>query len=1568
MQRTSILKDPLTDALSRATLQERFREEIERARRHTLPLSLIMMDLDHFKSINDALGHLRGDESLVECVQRIHHVIRASDLLFRYGGDEFLLLLPHTDKDQALAVAERLRAGIEHSAFGSAPPIRVTASIGIATFPLDGETPEKLFAVADARHYAAKRGGRNRVIAADRMQPDDRFLAEPSRLIDRDEALESLRYFLDTIPAHPNGLLTVSGSRGSGRTRFLTEIGRAARLRGFLVLNLQGSPALRTRVFGALTEATRDWGGLASPAEGPEPFIQSLGRLLAAKEAAGLAVVVDGLADLDPFTINMLRSLFASGAVRPLALAYAADPDSDRSPLSLDASFQQAIHLDPLTTSGVAVWLRAALRWEPPREFAEWLCQETGGLPALLERGLHELAEQQVLQRGTDGWRLAPEYAHTRLRRRLDDLAGATPDNLPIPTTSFVGREHELQLVKDLLSEKRLITVMGPGGSGKSRLAVQAAAEVMRQFRHGVFFVPLAPVESPDLIIPAIATAVGLQLNGPGSPKLHLLQYMKDRELLLILDNMEHLIQGVDLIAEILQSAPRVSVLATSRERLHLPGESILELGGLSMPQEGRLQSCNLSGCALLFVERAKLLDEWFVLTPEDAPHVARICRLVHGMPLGIELAAAWIRMLSCQEIADGIAQSPDLLQAEGSGVADRHRNLRSVFNHSWNLLSGPEQLAFAQLSVFRGGFTREAASAVAGTSLLLLSALLDKSLLRRAGSGRYEVHELLRQYCSALLDPSDLAAVEARHAEYYLSLAERLAKVVTGPEQVESFQVLTAEHDNFRAGLAWAIRTGSPDTAMRFGGALWQFWWRRGHLAEGRHWLEAALDVDAKTGGSEQRTHARAMALFAAAKLTIEQEGNATALYQAEESVRLFQLTGDKEGLSNALAELGHAHRKHGNYAGARQCFDQSVAIRRNAGDTNGVCVGLVGLGLLALSTGDYPEARARLEETLALQRNQGNRLGIIQAQCILATIHMVVGEYSQAEALLEESLRLIDRADVYSLSIALALLGESALGQNRLELAKPLLLESLSLKRVASLHGQLADTLLNLGCLARRSGDAVEALTRCREALTCLQTGGDRRNTVNGLALAAATAYMTGQEERAARLLGAVDATSSEIGYALNLAFRQEYSYVTDSLGERMQSARLHAARAAGRALTLEQAVAYALSEKEEHQVGGAEAAFSTEAGTGPRLEAITVPGVTVHTVMAPWDDYTGTYLQLVKMAQRSIHVMTFSATQRDFIDLLVDKQNSGVEVHLIQDYQQYAKQPMLQEQIGRLMKGAPGADVVIGTTPIIPNTPPPRNQTGKPFPCPAGWALHSKVIIVDGEWMADGSGNQSYGAPKECNTISIIRDQARAATFLAQFESVRAWILENQEAMQPTAAPVLTAVAQDPEDAPNPPQFQQGPGVIHENVTVTTYLTPDDRMGTAFVNLLKNAKRSLYLWVFEITHKQAMAQIIDMAKQGISVSVIQDLESYNEFSDLREWVDQLRAAGADVTVRSSPCQNTFMHMKAAVFDETLVWDGSWNPTYSGLWEANTANVFESSTMAAYYIEQFQRLKSAT
>ncbi len=1167
------LRDPLTGALLRTALREQVQTEIDRARQQNEPLTLIFIDLDHFKSVNDAFGHQRGDQVLIECVHRLQAVLPSPDQIYRYGGDEFVLVLPHIGITQAHAIAERLLERVHSLPFPGNPPIRTTASLGLAVFPQDGETAEALFAVADARHYAAKRAGRDRIVADASLPTAGGSLTEAPRVLERDEELRVVHEVLAALGSNQHALIHLHGPRGSGRTRFLAEASRAARLHGFLVLNLVGTPSLRRRAFGSLLEGLRHWDSLPSPAEGIEKFTAVLQRLLSDKQAPGLMITVDNLRDLDSFSLEALHHLFAVRPSMPLVLIYTATANSRVTPdLPVDG-LERNLTLQPLSPRGVQVWLRSALRWEPPASFVAWLHREAQGLPALLERGLQGLLAQGLLATADSGWSLLPGYEELSLQSLLAEAESLT--ELPAPTTSFIGREREIRLLKQRLAEQRLVTIMGPGGIGKTRLAVQVAAELAAQVRDGAFFVPLAPVSSPDLIIPAIAAALRVPLNPVEPPAVPLFRHLRDREILLVLDNLEHLIDGIDLLSDLLESAPRVRILTTSRERLHLRGEALLVLDGLQVPSPEDAGSGRRSCSILLFAERARLLDHSFTLTAENLPHVTRICQMVRGMPLGVELAAAWVRVISCQEIADSMAQHLDFLTTRGREVPERHRSLRSVFAHSWDRLSPKEQQAFARLSVFRGGFSREAAAAVADAGLPILTALLDKSLLRRSESGRFEAHELLRQYAAETLDQPTLSSIEQAHATYMLTVAEKYIPNAVGPRHDATFEHLTAEHDNLRIALEWALSNGQAELALRISGLLWQFWWRRGHLTEGLRWLRRSLTLDETTSGTEQRKHARAAALFATATLLLE-SGEPQALGLATDSIRLFRELADEAGAAHALITLGHALRKRGSYVDATCCFEESLTIWQGLSDAEGISAAWIGLGLLAVSQGDYPTANERLTRVLTVQQQVGNQAGLALAKSLLGTAAMVAGEHQRAESLLREALDLTPAADVYSRAMNLSLLGELAVVREELHQAKPLLMEALALKRQAKLDGQVADTLLNLGCLARRTGSLAEGRMYCREVLSFLSRGGDRRNAVNGLILAASIAAAVGEPRRACRLLGAADSASAEIGYVINLAFQQEYL----ELKQRPEVTALTEEYAEGHRMGLDEAITYALS----------------------------------------------------------------------------------------------------------------------------------------------------------------------------------------------------------------------------------------------------------------------------------------------------------------------------------------------------------------------------------------------------
>jgi predicted ATPase len=355
---------------------------------------------------------------------------------------------------------------------------------------------------------------------------------------------------------------------------------------------------------------------------------------------------------------------------------------------------------------------------------------------------------------------------------------------LPVSLTPFIGREQELAELGRLMAEPecRCLTLVGPGGIGKTRLAVQTADQHRNEFAHGIAFIPLASVGAVDAVIPAIASAINLAFYGPIDPKVQLLNYLREKQMLLVVDNVEHLlVEGAhpgtiaELLIEILRGAAAIKLLVTSREVLNLQGEWSLEVQGLAFPRVEQVDRFDEYSAVALFVQRARRARPGFEMNAEDKAGVVRLCRLVEGMPLAIELAATWVRILSPPEIASEVEHNLDFLNAQMRDLPERHRSMRAVFDHSWQMLSTEEKRVLGRLSVFRGGFQRQAAEQVVGASLSVLSSLVIRSLLRRTAAGRYDLHELIRQYSASKLaeDPPELHAVQERHSVYYLGLLE---------------------------------------------------------------------------------------------------------------------------------------------------------------------------------------------------------------------------------------------------------------------------------------------------------------------------------------------------------------------------------------------------------------------------------------------------------------------------------------------------------------------------------------------------------------------------------------------------------------------------------------------------------------------------------------------------------------------------------------------------------------------------------------------------------------------------
>ena len=408
--------------------------------------------------------------------------------------------------------------------------------------------------------------------------------------------------------------------------------------------------------------------------------------------------------------------------------------------------------------------------------------------------------------------------------------------NLPLPRTSFVGRDSELEAIDRLLEDPgcRLLTLVGPGGAGKTRLALEAAARRVDRYPHGVHFVPLASVVSPDFLAPALAESIQFSVDGAHcgfSAQEQLLDYLSERSTLLVLDNFEHLVDGSGLLNEVIERAANVELLITSRERLNLQSEWAFDVDGLGLAEDEKGSASAVS----LFVERATQVEPNFALDDAGYSQAARICRLVDGMPLGIELAASWVSVLSCAEIADEIEGNIDFLATSMRDVPERHRSLRAAIDHSWRLLTDEQRSAFSRLSVFRGSFDRGAAAAVTGADLRLLSELVAKSLLRRPDFGRFELHELLRQYAADQLrsSPAEEADARERHARHYAAaLLERRAALM-GPELAVVRDELRGELDNLRAAVEWTLVEDDEHVALRvleaFNTFLWMHRWFEG-------------------------------------------------------------------------------------------------------------------------------------------------------------------------------------------------------------------------------------------------------------------------------------------------------------------------------------------------------------------------------------------------------------------------------------------------------------------------------------------------------------------------------------------------------------------------------------------------------------------------------------------------------------------------------------------------------------------------------------------------------------------
>jgi len=770
-----------------------------------------------------------------------------------------------------------------------------------------------------------------------------------------------------------------------------------------------------------------------------------------------------------------------------------------------------------------------------------------------------------------------------------------TPTNLPAPLTGFVGRAWERHEVADILAATRLLTLTGPGGCGKTRLALEVAGALVETYPDGVWHVELAMLRDAAILAGVVAGALGVVEQADRLQHDTLRDFLRPRAALLLLDNCEHLIDGCAALAtDLLSACPGLRLLTTSREALGVSGETIWRVPGLSVPPaDARPEPTSLLRfeAVQLLRARARASRADFALTTGNAPAVMQICQRLDGLPLAIELAAARLATLSVNDVATRLDDCFGLLTGGNRTALPRQQTLRATMEWSYGLLSAEEQRLLRQLSMFAGGCAGEAAVAVCGEEgapsgavLDLLGGLVAKSLVGlddANGTGRYRLLETVRQYGWERLEESGEATeTRHKHAAYYLALAEEAEPALTGPDQGRWLQRLDREYDNLRAALRRSRDSREPEIGLRLAAALWRFWYTHGHLSEGRAWLEGFL-VAVEPVATALPASVRAAALYGMGVLAWAQGDYDRTTALCVDSLVLCQDLGDRRGIARALTTLGNVAIAWGDYPRARALHEEGLGHRRALGDRWGMALSLHNLGSVATAQGDYARAAALHEESLALRQGLGDAAGIAASLGSLASVATTQGDYARALALSEEGLVVARELGDQRLSAdALTDQGRLALARGDAVSALVLIEEGLALYRRLGDQWGIARALAALGCGALARGDAARARAVYQEGLALYQRMDEKAGVATCLEGVAGLAWAEGQPGRAALLYGAAAGLRTAIGAPIPSIDRTAHDHTVTALREALGDDACAAAWAAGQALSLEQAITTALT----------------------------------------------------------------------------------------------------------------------------------------------------------------------------------------------------------------------------------------------------------------------------------------------------------------------------------------------------------------------------------------------------
>jgi non-specific serine/threonine protein kinase len=729
-------------------------------------------------------------------------------------------------------------------------------------------------------------------------------------------------------------------------------------------------------------------------------------------------------------------------------------------------------------------------------------------------------------------------------------------DNLPIQLTSFIGREKEIAEIKNLVADNRLVTLTGAGGTGKTRLSLQVSAQLLDEFKDGVWLIDLAPYTDPLLVQQAIAVTLRVH-EQPGRSFLDILKdYLAKKNMLLLLDNCEHLIEACAQVADaLLHAAPQIKILTTSREALGITGETTFAVRPLSLPTKSALsvEAVSQYEAVHLFIDRAVAVQNDFRVTNDNAPSVTQICRRLDGIPLAIELAAARVKGLSIEKIASRLNDRFRLLTGGNRTALPRQRTLQAAIDWSYKLLSDKERKLLRRLAVFAGGLTMEAAESICvdealepGEILDLLLHLVDKSLVvaeTQASEPRYHMLETIRQYAREKLDEAGEAVqVRGRHLEYFMAWVEEVEPRLRGPEQIVWWDRIETEHENIRSALEWSLNGGDAQFGLRLAGAMYWYWGFRGYTTEEVRALQALLE----TTGPEMRTRWRAKAL-SELNILLRDRGEYVAGKAAmQEALGIWRELGDNWWISSALADSGWVSLYERDVDTALALFREAVDLANTVDDKWMLANALKGLGV-AIGRSDHTAAQPVLEASIAIWRAIGDKVGLAD------TLHDM---------------------------------GSVAHGQKDYERAARLSEESLALFQQAGDIGNISMMLINFGFILQRQGNHAKATRFIIEGLSLALERGYRSEIASSFVALGGVAAGQNDPERAAQLLGAAETIFKEIGLDISIWPHRLADYKDWAAAARAQLGEetFAAAFAAGRAMTQEQANKLALETTNE------------------------------------------------------------------------------------------------------------------------------------------------------------------------------------------------------------------------------------------------------------------------------------------------------------------------------------------------------------------------------------------------